>query len=718
MNVHRLEGCAPTPLAHYLKGLGILRLVAEQADTAARGWWEKEVFCLTSSLDEEALIHFVLDRYAPTPMFNPWGARSGFYPGSSESSSRKVLGLIMKSTASRLEPYRRAIEAVRGAIQEETGGNKPTDKQRELRVGLTLAVRNSARGAASDWMDAVTAIIDRSERTIEQPSLLGTGGSEGSGSYTSAYMQAIDECLLKRRWDRALPEAIFGRNRSPGCQWNQSFGQFLPANLGSPWDLLLAFEGACAVRSGVATRAARQGHRWLASPFFVPPSASGYASGARLDEYLLNKGKELPGRGEQWFPIWRNPITFRELLHMMLEGRASVGRGRAQDAFSLARAARSLGTQRGITEFVRYGYLQRNNLATHFAVPLGRVRVSERASPQLACLDDLEAWLPRVRRETRTKVAPARLLFAERRLADALFTLTQHADEPLRWQTVLLRLGDIEAVQVTGSGFGAGPIPPLRPEWATAADDHSPDLRLALACALQATAFTRDGRAVGGVRRNWLPLDRSRYRVSGSGGQARLLVGTEVVLSGRDGVDDAIALVERRLIEAAQRGERRLPLVAARGAAARASELSLFLAGHVDADRTLALARALMAIDARRWAESHCPPQRPPEPVGTPDDAWLAIRLALLPWRLPDRPAIGADPAIVRRLVSGDVASALDLALRRLRAAGVVTTVRTGTVPSATARRWAAALAFPITPATAEVFLRRLAPPTFKEASP
>jgi len=35
MHIHDLNGCAPVPLAHYLKALGILRLVAEQADPGA-----------------------------------------------------------------------------------------------------------------------------------------------------------------------------------------------------------------------------------------------------------------------------------------------------------------------------------------------------------------------------------------------------------------------------------------------------------------------------------------------------------------------------------------------------------------------------------------------------------------------------------------------------------------------------------------------------------
>ena len=69
MFVHDLDGCAPTPLAHYLKALGILRLVAEQADPQARGWWEGERFRLATQLGREELETFFLTRYEPTPIF-------------------------------------------------------------------------------------------------------------------------------------------------------------------------------------------------------------------------------------------------------------------------------------------------------------------------------------------------------------------------------------------------------------------------------------------------------------------------------------------------------------------------------------------------------------------------------------------------------------------------------------------------------------------------
>jgi len=60
MILHRLDGCSPIPLASYLKALGILRLVSEQADPEARAWWEGDRFLLASHLDEPELIEFFL----------------------------------------------------------------------------------------------------------------------------------------------------------------------------------------------------------------------------------------------------------------------------------------------------------------------------------------------------------------------------------------------------------------------------------------------------------------------------------------------------------------------------------------------------------------------------------------------------------------------------------------------------------------------------------
>jgi CRISPR-associated protein Csx17 len=405
-----------------------------------------------------------------------------------------------------------------------------------------------------------------------------------------------------------------------------------------------------------------------------------------------------------------------EVVQFFAEGRALVRRAAASDGWSMARAVASLGVRRGVSEFVRFGYLQRNNLATHFAVPLGRFRVPDRPCSYVACLDDLDGWLRRLRHEARSRNAPDRLKLAERSLTDSLFAVTQEPEHPVRWQAVLIALEGVEGVQITGSGYRAGPAPKLRSEWVEAADDGSVEFRLAVAFALQARKFTTSGRPLDPIRRHWLPLDPKRprsYATTGTGNQARLQTAVDTVLRGRNGTDDAIALVKRRLIEAAQSGERGLALRPLPGFAVHVADVRSLTCGSVDLNRALTLARALMALDRES------PPRRL-APLNSadsawPDDAWITIRLCTSPWPLPDGRNVPVDPAIFRRLESGDASTAVELALRRLRASGIYPTVRAAAASPETARLWAAALAFPISRQTAMQFVRRLDPHSLKE---
>ena len=82
MNSLPLPGCSPIPLAHYLKALGVLRLISENeqhGDPQTAGCWERDAFVLHSKFDREGLIQFFLQHYSPTPILAPWNGGSGFY---------------------------------------------------------------------------------------------------------------------------------------------------------------------------------------------------------------------------------------------------------------------------------------------------------------------------------------------------------------------------------------------------------------------------------------------------------------------------------------------------------------------------------------------------------------------------------------------------------------------------------------------------------------
>jgi CRISPR-associated protein Csx17 len=751
MILHRLDGCAPTPLAHYLKALGILRLVAEQADPEARGWWGGERFLFASSLNENELLAFFLERYAPTPLLAPWNGASGFFrtwdPKKKQlrrSKNAKALETLIAQETDRWKVFKAAHKdaetALAGVLQNIDVASLPEKERKRLLIvprgsGPVFPVANkdsdkpqiqrALAWACSENPLFRSAIVDMGDE-FKYPSLWGSGCNDGAIDFTARYFECLVALFVesdKQTTQSWLKLACFGFP-SAGLLSGAAgkVGQFLPGGAGganttngpgsqddtllNPWDFVFMLEGALLFTAGAARRLQAKQQSRAAAPFAIGGQGAGYASASESDE---------SARGEQWMPLWSQPLSLAELKHLLVEGRAQLGARSVSEPLDLARAVARLGTARGITAFQRYGYIERNG-QSNLAVPLGRFVVLNSSSLQLRCLDDLDAWLPRLRGEARSKGAPTRFAMAEHRLAETLLGVTQHPDEPSRWQAVLLRLADIEAVQVTGSGYKAGPVPRLRPEWVKAADDGLSEFRLALACALQCAGFNREGLPIDSdsVRRHWLPLDRTRYATSGIGAQTRLQIGSDCVMHGRSGLDDAIALLERRLIEAARRGARRLPLVAAYRAAASPTDISRFIVGEVDADRTMRMARALMALDSKAWVRSPCP-ARAVAQSELPDDAWLAIRLALLPWPMQDGRSIGADPAILRRLVSGDASSAVDLARRRLRAAGITTTVRVATASPEIARRWAAALAFPITRKAASRFVKRLDPHSLKE---
>jgi len=755
MNIHNLDGCAPTPLAHYLKALGILRLVAEQADPQARGWWEGDRFKLATSRSFDELLSFFIADYRPTPLLAPWNGASGFFrtwdakkKKLRESKNGRALELLISRKDDRWKPFQKAyniaVDAVGSVLKQVDVDKLPAKERGRLLIvpkgeGPVFPVADKDNDKAiiqramtqicSDMGLYRSAIVDMGE-DFGYPSLWGSGGNDGAIDFTARYFENLVQALVEADKQASSGWLLSALQAAPAkallTKAAGKVGQFLPGGAGganstngpgsqhdtllNPWDFIFMLEGAVLFTAHATRRLGAVEQARAAAPFAVGAQGAGYASAGDSDE---------SARGEQWMPLWAQPMALTELRRLLAEGRAQIGAHSAREPLDLARAVARLGTARGIVAFQRYGYIERNG-QSNLAVPLGRFHVPDRISPRLTCLDDLDAWLPRLRREARSNNAPNRLKLSERRLADALFTVAQHPDETSRWKSVLLALAEVEAVQVTGSGYRCGPVPKLRPEWVEAANDDTAEFRLALSFALQARGFSRDtGMPLDPIRRHWLPLDRDKpwkFATTGTSSQTRLQTAPDVVMQGRLGIDDAVAMVERRLIEAAQRGERRLPLQAATRTAAHPADLAAIIAGAVHVDRTLALGRALMALDRELWPQQYISLSRP-QHAEWPDDAWLAIRLAMLPWPLPDGRRIGVDPAVLRRLESGDAATAVELALRRLRAAGVHPTVRMASVSPETARLWAAALAFPISRRIAMDFVRRLDTHSLKETA-
>lgn len=153
MNQIPLRGCAPEPLIHYLKALGILRLVAEQLDPQARAAWDGDTFMLETEKTKADLVDFFINDYRPTPLMSPWNGSSGFGEGE-DITGREA---IRFSSGERLEIYRAAINDVLSLPELPSVGHLTvTDFLNRIEQAITES-KNQEGKDVSDWKNLISA---------------------------------------------------------------------------------------------------------------------------------------------------------------------------------------------------------------------------------------------------------------------------------------------------------------------------------------------------------------------------------------------------------------------------------------------------------------------------------------------------------------------------------------------------------------------------------
>lgn len=705
-HVHRLTGCRPDPLAHYLKALGVLRLVATQADERARGAWHGDTFLLYTTLSADEIALFFLSQYEPTPLVAPWNGGSGFY----EKDNQEGIRAIRQSTADRFSSYRAALALATRIV----GGSKEAPKN-EPKFGMQRALRRRADGPLAEWLDAV--VVFGEDGSPSYPALLGTGGNDGRLDFTNNFMQRLTElfdCADATGTARSPTRALL-----EGALWNVpvetpsdfAIGQFLPGAVGgansgfgfrgdpaiNPWDFVLMLEGAVTLHPSAIKQLDSADSVQAGAPFAFRSSAVGYASSSDSDE---------GARGEQWMPLWTNPATFGEVRNLFAEGRAQMSRGSAQRPLEFARAVARLGVARGVTAFQRFGYIERNG-QSNLAVPLGRWRVSIRAHQDL--VDNVADWVDRLRAAARGDGAPASMARAARRCESALLDACSSSDSAMRWQNVLRALGEAERALVRSPRFTAErylrPLPTLVGAWLKAAADDSTEWRVAVALAsLHGVRIDDQQRVLSDrlhpLRRYALPLndDKRVEHARFAQGESGLAVPPHVVMRGVSLVADLGAMLLRHTLDATGTAAGSLGLLPARSSAcATLADLDAFVHGDIDDERTIGLLWPLLALSWNNTTAEKAPPQMAPHRLA---------RFALLRTAAPLAPSDDAenvlprlDPAMLRALLAGQVARASDIASRRLLAVGLLPKLGIVAERPAVASRWLAALAIPLSTA-------------------
>jgi len=685
-----LDGCTPTPLANYLKALGVLRLLSRM-DPSVRGYWQIDKFVLRTTLQRENIVDYFLNSYEPTPVMAPWNGGSGFF----EKDNKSALEAIRRSTDPRFSLYRKCLDIAEDALM---GMDRKKSPEGEAKTALVMRLRSSMPDEALPWLDAVVLLTSG---TAQYPPLLGTGGNDGRLDFTNNFMQRLLDALpstpkaisRSRHW---LETALFGRP-APGLL-KSAIGQFSPGQVGgpnatsgfeaesiiNPWDFVLMIEGAMVFAAAAARRHSKDPAGVLSYPFTV--RAVGAGSGA------VGAEDDARARGELWMPLWSAPALYAEVRALMKEGRVVLGRKPARDALDFIRAVHRLGSYRGIHAFQRFGLLMRSGRA-YLAVPLGRIEVRE--NPQEPLLDELDRqdWLDRFRRFARGSQTAVRFQVLRKRLEDLLFEFSGKELRPTEAQEVLFLLGEIQsALSVNATArTQVPPVPRLSERWVTAADDGTPEFRIAKALA-----------GLRGVEQNPLPLRTHLFPVqarsnawmtSDTKEQIRYYCGRKGPLPGR-----LIDILQRRLYLTKRLNFPDKPLSSSSGATVE--DVAAFLS----TDRMDGRIQALMA------GLSLC--EIPEDEDRTSDDgtlqaAFALLKLAVTPDRLlrslgwlGDREHLPIPNGMLEQLSGGNHGNrAVKTAWRRLHGSGLSPVFPMKNLPFLTGidpRRAAAALLIPL----------------------
>lgn len=721
----RLTGCASRPLLGYLKGLGVLRVVAKQADDDARGRWHNGVFELASALDRDAIACFFLDSYVPTPAVSPWNSGGGLFV--SKKASLQALEALAGSRDERFASIRQVLNIAQRVL-ERYGLFSDTEKKRkkelleEHKFEIVRDMRSQASDDALDWIDA--AVVLAGTELALSPTL-GVGGVDGNFDLAGNFAQAIASLLLDSGVgrDRSAELLAASLNDQPIALDSLSLGYLArddsPVNspinsptkknsLGNRWDIVLGIEGAVLLAAGSARRHASNLPNSLIAPFAASRTIAGYGSAANEK-----------GGHELWLPLWEGWATLPELSTLVREARAQVGgakRRQASTGLDFARAAGELGVARGINAFERYAILERAG-QSNLAVPVGRIAVEERAAAQ--ALRGIDAWLTSARRFGARDECPQNPKGAIRRLEQAAFDFAAKGG-PEHGCATLEAIGAAEAALACSSS-AVEKLRPLRgapaKPWVDAADDGTPEF--AVAVGLASLRDRRRRRDEQGGDRAALPTMRDYIHgtITDPAGNVVFDPDRSRAVSGQSLVALLAALHARRHLDASRgggadggpegeslrdrgqdaKGEKPfsfptglwVPLEAAR----------LFASGQLDERRVLALLRGLVVLDYDRDAREGRGPVtvRSPKLTGAGAAPEPIFELLALAWQPPltskkgdpraeralGRPepggngvAVGARPSWAPLLAAGAIRPVIEDALLRLRMARLPPIVR------------------------------------------
>lgn len=571
-----MGGCGPDPLMMNLKALGIFRVVAEQADPDARAFWKDDRFVLITELDRDGLIDFFTGRskakYRPVPAISPWNGGGGFmdldespidkieqsdnprvasYAKAIREARRVLREIVPEYTlvASEYAPEHRSLcmrkdscvsqtekRDVRQAIKEVNDKAKIVkDSVSDAKADIVKQLRSRLDEDAVRWLDAtILAMSDK----LQFGAVLGTGANDGNFDMADNFAQCVCTHVLGDGGGRnasLLAGSLFGDSAelsgmanafySPGMYMDgtgSSEPGFKKRSLTNPWDYLLAIEGTLLFAGSISRRS---NSRRAAFPFNADPTKSGYGTAA--DE---------ASRGEIWIPLWSAPAPYAEIRYVFREGRSQIGTRNCSTGSDFARGVASLGAERGLSGFQRFGIVERKGLA-YMSSSFGRIVPDASKIEEINLFTDIDEWLSRIKGAR--NALPRHILSLLRGIDGSMirFCAMRHAS---RLQDVLVDVAKLEhAVSRSSLAKDVKPLWGLSPDWAPGCDDGSAEYRIAVA-----VASISDKRGEYPIRHNLEAIAKDRSKTAWRKDSPR------AVWSGVDTVQRMGDVLERRCIDA------------------------------------------------------------------------------------------------------------------------------------------------------------------------
>jgi CRISPR-associated protein Csx17 len=649
-----LAGCRATPLSGYLSALGVHRAVHRLLDAGAEGYWRRGEYVLRCRFDTVGELAAALwAAYEPECIVSPWNSGSGFASRGTRPTADQTVQWIRDSTEKRLDKLRLAVAAGDRVVAEcRRRGIDPWDKR--LKPQVMQLCRNEFPDAAVAWLDATVALGQQRDPSYSR--LLGTGGNFGSQELSATYLQQVRTVLQSPESLNWLTSALDGLQRAALPQGSP--GQFDPGGVGAsdeanpvanPWTFLSLVEGTLLFATAVVRRYG-SAYEGAALPFQVAGSTAGFDSAASGERPLA----------ELWAPEWSEPMRIPDVAHLLSEGRADWNSHTARSGLDMARAAATLGVDRGIAAFHRHVFVNRLG-QNPIAVPAGRIEVGVRGGVDL--LAQLDRWRDALRRSEPPPYTAARLGALDQAIYD-------HAccGEPSALAEVFAALGRCRSATSRSGKVRAANLPELRLPDGAKLFDHLRD-------ALSTDRELRIALAIATSRDESKPFETWLTDPLFGGG---LAAGLADIARRRSFPLITVETVRDRLPSV--RGAR---IAFERGMRLRFDDILAFVEGGIDDDRTAALILGLGCVDWRYTRGETLPGvASPPNP---PLDLLLLFTCAT---PLDYTSADGISESLLVRpghewsaqLMAGHTAEVLRDASRRLRIAGLRRVV---TIPNA-----------------------------------